>query len=162
MRRALWVAWVAAALVMGVGCEQPSSQKAKSAFLVRPEAIEFGPAALGRTKSFKLKIANGGRAAYRVEGAVSSVPNVEIPPFEPFVLSAGGEQEIEVHFTPQVEGVVQGMVEILTYSESDGLVPVNGRGVKAFVSRPRSLECSGGSMLIIMVRSLGSSAGGAS
>src|SRR4051812_48321381 len=65
MSRALWVAWVAAALVVGVGCERPSSQKAKSAFLVRPETIEFGPAALGRTKSFKLKIANGGRASYR-------------------------------------------------------------------------------------------------
>ena len=138
MRRALWVAWVAAALVVGVACERPSSQKAKSAFLVRPEAIEFGPAALGRTKAFKLKIANGGRASYRVEGAVSSVPNVVIPPFEPFTLSAGGEQEIEVHFTPQVEGVVQGMVEILSDSEDSGLVPVNGRGVKAFVEVPET------------------------
>ncbi|WP_164017315.1 choice-of-anchor D domain-containing protein [Pyxidicoccus trucidator] len=136
MRRALWVAWVAAALVMGVACERPSSQKAKSAFVVRPEMIEFGPSALGRTKSFKLKIANGGRASYRVEGAVSSVPNVVIPPFEPFTLSAGGEQEIEVHFTPRVEGVVQGMVEILTDAEVEGVVPVNGRGVKAFVEVP--------------------------
>ena len=136
MRRALWVAWVAAALVVGLGCEQPSSQKAKSAFVVRPELIEFGPAALGRTKSFKLKIANGGRAAYRVEGAVSSVPNVEIPPFAPFTLAAGGEQEIEVHFTPQVEGVVQGMVEIVTDAEVEGLVQVKGRGVKAFIEVP--------------------------
>ncbi|MFP2928335.1 choice-of-anchor D domain-containing protein [Pyxidicoccus sp. 3LG] len=139
MRRALWVAWVAAALVVGVACERPSSQKAKSAFLVRPEVIEFGPAALGRTKTFKLKLANGGRASYRVEGAVSSVPNVEIPPFEPFTLSAGGEQEIEIHFTPQVEGVVQGMVEILTDSESGGEVPVSGRGVKAFVEVPETV-----------------------
>ncbi|MFP2906705.1 choice-of-anchor D domain-containing protein [Pyxidicoccus sp. 3LFB2] len=139
MRRALWVAWVAAAaMVAGVACERPSSQKAKSAFVVRPEMIEFGPAALGRTKSFKLKIANGGRASYRVEGAVSSVPNVEIPPFEPFTLSAGGEQEIEVHFTPQVEGVVQGMVEVITDAEVEGLVPVNGRGVKAFVEVPET------------------------
>ncbi|MCP3141246.1 choice-of-anchor D domain-containing protein [Pyxidicoccus xibeiensis] len=138
MRRALWVAWVAAAVVVAVGCERPSSQKANSAFLVRPEVIEFGPAALGRTKTFKLKLANGGRASYRVEGAVSSVPNVEIPPFEPFTLSAGGEQEIEVHFTPQVEGVVQGMVEILTDSESSGEVPVSGRGVKAFVEVPET------------------------
>ncbi|NPC84933.1 choice-of-anchor D domain-containing protein, partial [Pyxidicoccus fallax] len=100
--------------------------------------IEFGPAALGRTKSFKLKLANGGRASYRVEGAVSSVPNVEIPPFEPFTLSAGAEREIEVHFTPQVEGVVQGSVEILSDSEDSGEVPVNGRGVKAFVEVPET------------------------
>ncbi|QSQ27854.1 choice-of-anchor D domain-containing protein [Pyxidicoccus parkwayensis] len=138
MRRALWVAWVAAALVLGVGCERPSPQKAKSAFVVRPETIEFGPAALGRTKSFKLKIANGGRASYRVEGATSSVPNVEVPPFEPFVLSAGAEQEIEIHFTPQVEGVVQGMVDIITDADDGGQVPVNGRGVKAFVEVPET------------------------
>jgi hypothetical protein len=125
-------------MVVGVACERPSSQKAKSAFLVRPETIEFGPAALGRTKSFKLKIANGGRASYRVEGAVSSVPNVVIPPFEAFTLASGAEQEIEVHFTPQVEGVVQGMVEILSDSEDSGLVPVNGRGVKAFVEVPET------------------------
>ncbi|MBZ4417001.1 choice-of-anchor D domain-containing protein [Myxococcus sp. RHSTA-1-4] len=136
MRRALWVAWVAAVLVVGVACEQPSSQKAKSAFLVRPEKIDFGPSALGRTKTFKLKVANGGRASYRVEGAVSSVPNVVIPPFEPFTLSAGAEQELEIHFTPQVEGVVQGQVEILTDSGEPGEVPVNGRGVKAFVEVP--------------------------
>jgi hypothetical protein len=130
------VAWVAAALLVGVACDRPSSQKAKSAFVVRPEKIEFGPAALGRTKTLKLKVANGGRASYRVEGAVSSVPNVVIPPFEPFTLAAGAEQEIEVHFTPQVEGVVQGTVEILSDAEASGEVPVNGRGVKAFVEVP--------------------------
>ncbi|HZI14580.1 MAG TPA: choice-of-anchor D domain-containing protein [Myxococcus sp.] len=136
MRSALWVAWVAAALLVGVGCDRPSSQKAKSAFVVRPETIEFGPAALGRTKTLKVRIANGGRASYRVEGAVSSVPNVEIPPFEPFSLAAGGEQDIEVRFTPQVEGVVQGSIEILTDADGSGDVPVSGRGVKAFVEVP--------------------------
>jgi hypothetical protein len=136
MRSALWVAWVAAALLVGVGCDRPSSQKAKSAFLVRPETIDFGPAALGRTKTLKVRVANGGRASYRVEGAVSSVPNVAIPAFEPFTLSAGGEQEIEVHFTPQVEGVVQGSIELITDAEGSGEVPVNGRGVKAFVEVP--------------------------
>ncbi len=133
MRRAFGVVGLVAAMVMAVACERPASQKAKSAFVVRPETIDFGPAALGHTKTLKVRIANAGRASYRVEGAVSSVPNVDIPPFEPFVLPAGGEQEIEVHFLPQVEGEIQGQVEILTDAEAGGRVPVKGRGVKAFI-----------------------------
>ncbi|TQF11164.1 choice-of-anchor D domain-containing protein, partial [Myxococcus llanfairpwllgwyngyllgogerychwyrndrobwllllantysiliogogogochensis] len=136
MRRVFWVAWVAAALVFGMGCERPSSQRAKSAFVVRPETIDFGPAALGRTKSFKLKVTNAGRASYRVEGAVSSIPNVSVPPFEPFTLGAGAEREIEVHFKPDVEGSVQGSLELLTDADSQGEVPVSGRGVKAFLEVP--------------------------
>jgi len=136
MRSALWVAWVAVALVVGMGCERPASQKAKSAFVVRPETLDFGPSALGRTKVLKLKVSNGGRASYRVEGALSSIPNVTVPPFEPFSLSAGAEREIEVRFTPDVEGAVQGALELLTDSESKGAVPVVGMGVKAFVEVP--------------------------
>ncbi|WP_426750853.1 choice-of-anchor D domain-containing protein [Myxococcus sp. Y35] len=136
MRRAFGAVGLVAAMVLAVACERPASQKAKSAFVVRPEAIDFGPAALGHTKTFKLRIANAGRASYRVEGAISSVPNVDIPPFEPFVLSAGGEQEIEIHFAPQVEGEIQGQVEILTDAEVSGRVPVSGRGVKAFIEVP--------------------------
>ncbi|WP_426746883.1 choice-of-anchor D domain-containing protein [Myxococcus faecalis] len=136
MRRLFWVAWVAVALVVGTGCERPSSQRAKSAFVVRPETIDFGPAALGRTKSFKLKVTNGGRASYRVEGATSTIPNVTVPPFEPFTLGAGAEREIEVHFKPEVEGSVQGSLELITDADAQGQVPVSGRGVKAFVEVP--------------------------
>ncbi|NVJ22540.1 choice-of-anchor D domain-containing protein [Myxococcus sp. AM011] len=138
MRRVFWVAWVAAALVLGMGCDRPSSQRAKSAFLVRPETIDFGASALGRTKSFKLKLTNGGRAAYRVEGALSSIPNVSVPPFEAFTLGAGAEREIEVHFKPDVEGTVQGSLELITDADSRGEVPVSGRGVKAFLEVPET------------------------
>ncbi len=133
MRRAFGVVGLVAAMMVAAACERPASQRAKSAFVVRPETIDFGPAALGHTKAVKLRISNAGRASYRVEGAISSVPNVSIPPFEPFVLSAGGEAEVEVHFMPQVEGEVQGQVEILSDAEFGGQVPVRGRGVKAFI-----------------------------
>ncbi|QSQ16612.1 choice-of-anchor D domain-containing protein [Myxococcus landrumensis] len=136
MRRLYWVAWVAWVLVLG--CEPPSSQRARSAFVVNPEAIDFGAAAVGRTKSLKLRVTNGGRASYRVEGAVSSIPNVTVPSFEPFILSGGGEREIEVLFKPDVEGPVQGSLELITDADSRGDVPVLGRGVKAFVEVPET------------------------
>ncbi len=130
-----WAAWVAVAVAV-VGCDSPSSKKAQSSFAARPGALDFGPAALGRTKTLKLKLANAGRASYRVEGATVSVPNITVPPFEAFTLSAGAEREIDVHFTPQVEGPVQGQVELLTDAdEADGAtsVAVSGIGVKAWV-----------------------------
>ncbi|MBE4752539.1 choice-of-anchor D domain-containing protein [Corallococcus sp. ZKHCc1 1396] len=137
-----WVA-VAVALAMGVwtgGCERPASHQARTGFAARPELLEFGASALGRTKAMKLRLANQGRASYRVEGARSSLPNVSIPPFEPFTLSAGAEQEIEVRFTPDVEGDVQGQLEVLTDAsgESVAQVPVTGRGVKALVEVPET------------------------
>ncbi|MFP2958272.1 choice-of-anchor D domain-containing protein [Myxococcus sp. 1LA] len=153
MRGAFGLVALVAAMVTVGACERPASQKAKSAFVVRPEIVDFGPAALGHTKTFKLRIANAGRASYRVEGAISSVPNVDIPPFEPFVLSAGGEQDIEIHFNPQVEGEVQGMVEILTDAEVGGRVPVSGRGVKAFIEvSPEAIDFGNVAMGLVEMR----------
>lgn len=132
-------AWVAVAAAL-VACERPTSHQARTAFAARPEVIEFGASAVGRTKTVKLRLANGGRAPYRVEGALSSLPNVQVPPFEPFTLASGAEQEIDVRFTPDVEGAVQGQVEILTDADGDtpATVPVSGRGVKALVEVPET------------------------
>jgi len=135
-----WVvlaAWACAAAVAG-GCDRPGSngRGARAAFAARPEVLEFGPAALGSTKTVKLRLANGGRAPVRIEGALSSVPNVEVPPFEPFSLSAGGETELEVRFKPEVEGSVEGVVEIFTdadATEKTSQVSFSGLGVKALV-----------------------------
>ncbi len=133
-----WVGWAALAwvAVAVVGCDSPTSKKAQSSFAARPGTLDFGPAAVGRTKTLKLKLANAGRASYRVEGATVSVPNITVPPFEAFTLSAGAEREIDVNFTPQVEGPVQGVVELLTDADqADGAtsVDVSGVGVKAWV-----------------------------
>jgi hypothetical protein len=120
------------------GCDRPGSngRGARAAFAARPEVLEFGPAAVGSTKSVKLRLANGGRAPVRIEGALSSVPNVEVLPFEPFSLSAGGETELEVRFKPEVEGSVEGVVEIFTDADSSdkaSQVSFSGLGVKAMV-----------------------------
>ncbi|ADO71134.1 choice-of-anchor D domain-containing protein [Stigmatella aurantiaca] len=137
-RRWAWVvAWVCVAGGLG-GCDRPNSgNRVRTGFAARPQALAFGPAALGSTKTVKLRLANEGRAPLRVEGASVSVPNVEIAPFEPFSLSAGGEYELEVRFSPAVEGPVQGVVEILTDADSDGSagsrVNFEGLGVKAWV-----------------------------
>ena len=96
------VAWACVAAAAG-GCDRPGSngRGARAAFAARPEVLEFGPAAVGSTKTVKLRLANEGRAPVRIEGALSNVPNVEVPPFEPFSLSAGAEYEVEVRFKPE-------------------------------------------------------------
>ncbi|RKG85851.1 choice-of-anchor D domain-containing protein [Corallococcus terminator] len=126
---------VALATVVWTACERPESHQARTGFAARPELLEFGASALGRTKTMKLRLANQGRASYRVEGARSTLPNVSVPSFDPFTLSAGAEQEIEVRFTPDVEGDIQGQLEVLTDASGEAVaqVPVTGRGVKALV-----------------------------
>lgn len=137
-RRWGWWAAALAWMVVAVGCDRLSSRQAQSGFVANPQVLDFGPAAVGRTKTLKLKVANTGRASYRVNGATVSVPNIVVPPFEAFTLNAGGEREIDVNFTPQVEGGVQGAVELLTDADgadADGImrVGVTGTGVKAWV-----------------------------
>ncbi|WP_224367355.1 choice-of-anchor D domain-containing protein [Hyalangium versicolor] len=130
------VAWACVAAATGCDRQSSNGRGARTAFAARPEVLEFGPAALGSAKTVKLRLANEGRAPLRVEGASVSVPNVEVVPFEPFSLSAGGEQEVEVRFSPAVEGTVQGVVEIFTDADSDGKasqVAFSGQGVKAWV-----------------------------
>ncbi|RKH48996.1 choice-of-anchor D domain-containing protein [Corallococcus llansteffanensis] len=141
MAKARWAAVaVMVAAVALAACERPSSHQARTGFAARPELLEFGASAVGRTKTMKLRLANQGRASYRVEGARSSLPHVSIPPFEPFTLSSGAEQEIEVRFTPDVEGAVQGQLEVLTDASGEAVatVPVTGRGVKALVEVPET------------------------
>ena len=109
------------------------SQQARTGFAARPELLEFGAAAVGRTKTMKLRLANEGRASYRVEGALRAAQRGRSP-FEPFALTAGGEHEIEVRFTPDVEGAVQGQVELFTDAGRRGDAGArHGRGVKALV-----------------------------
>ncbi|HEX8698492.1 MAG TPA: choice-of-anchor D domain-containing protein, partial [Myxococcaceae bacterium] len=137
--RWVWLAAWACVVAVAGGCDRPSSygKGARAAFAARPQVLEFGPAAVGSTKTVKLRLANEGRASMRIEGAVSDVPNVEVPAFEPVTLSAGAEHEVEVRFTPQVEGSVQGVVRILTDADDEGnsgsQVSVAGLGVKAWV-----------------------------
>ncbi len=134
-----WLAaWACVAAAVGA-CDRPSSygKGARAVVAARPEQIQFGPAAVGSTKTMKLRLSNEGRAPVRIEGALSSVPNVEVPPFEPFSLSAGAEHEVELRFSPEVEGTVQGVVEIFTDADSEqgagSSVGFSGMGVRAWV-----------------------------
>ncbi|WP_223634822.1 choice-of-anchor D domain-containing protein [Corallococcus sp. EGB] len=139
MRGLRWLL-LAVAVAAGTGCERPHSQQARTGFAARPELLEFGAAAVGRTKTMTLRLANEGRASYRVEGARASLPNVTITAFEPFTLTAGAEHELEVRFTPDVEGAVQGQLEVFTDASGGAAtqVPVSGRGVKALVEVPET------------------------
>ncbi|OJT23677.1 hypothetical protein BO221_16950 [Archangium sp. Cb G35] len=142
-----WVC-VAACLMalVGAGCDRPSSHRAPSGLGASPEKLEFGLSAVGVTKTMKVRLSNRGRAPFMVHGARATLPNVEVVPFDAFELKAGGEREVEVHFTADVEGTVSGMLEVLTDADNVGREGVaklglDGQGVKAFVEVPgRALD----------------------
>jgi hypothetical protein len=134
-----WVCVVACVVaVVGLGCERQSSKQARSGLVAAPEKLEFGPAALGVTKTMTLRLTNGGRAPFTVQGVVPTLPNVKVPPFEPFELKAGEDREVEVRFAPDVEGPVEGLLEVLTDASNaneEGVARfgVTGRGVKSLL-----------------------------
>ncbi|HYO74539.1 MAG TPA: choice-of-anchor D domain-containing protein [Archangium sp.] len=139
---------VAACLMtlVGAGCDRPSSHRAPSGLGASPEKLEFGLSAVGVTKTMKVRLSNRGRAPFMVHGARATLPNVEVTPFDAFELKAGGEREVEVRFTADVEGAVAGQLEVLTDADNVGREGVaklglDGQGVKAFVDVPgRTLD----------------------
>ncbi len=142
-----WVCLAACLMALaGVGCERPSSHRAPSGLGASPEKLEFGLSAVGVTRTMKVRLSNRGRAPFTVHGATASLPNVEVEPFEAFELKAGGEREVEVRFTADVEGEVQGVLEVLTDADNAGRegvakLGVGGQGVKAWVEVPvRSID----------------------
>jgi hypothetical protein len=134
--------WVCVAVCMmalvGVGCDRPTSHQARSGLAATPETLDFGLSAVGVSKTMKVRLSNRGRAPFRVQGATANLPNMEVVPFEAFELKAGGEHEVEVRFTADVEGKVQGMLEVLTDADNVGKegvaqVGMSGQGVKAWL-----------------------------
>ena len=142
-----WVC-VAACLMalVGAGCDRPSSHRAPSGLGASPEKLEFGPSAVGVAKTMKVRLSNRGRAPFMVHGARATLPNVEVAPFDAFELKAGGEREVEVRFTADVEGAVSGVLEVLTDADNVGKEGVaklglDGQGVKAWLEVPaRSID----------------------
>ncbi len=148
-----------ACVAAAAGCDRQGSsgRGARAAFSARPEVLDFGPAAVGSSKTAKLRLANEGRAALRVEGATVSVPNVEVVSFEPFSLSAGGEHEVEVRFSPEVEGTVQGVVQLFTDADDgkSSQVSFSGQGVKAWVEvKSQALDFGNVSLETVEMRDL--------
>ncbi len=134
-----WVCVAACLLaVAGMGCEGRTSQRAKSGLVTTPEALEFGPSAVGVPKVMKVRLVNRGRAPFMVHGVSSSLANVRVEGFEGFELGGGAERELEVVFTPDVEGSVKGVLEVLTDASNVGeegvaRLGMEGLGVKALV-----------------------------
>src|SRR5687768_1326414 len=99
--------WVCVAVCMmalvGTGCDRPTSHQARSGLAATPETLDFGLSAVGVPKTMKVRLSNRGRAPFLVQGATANLPNMEVVPFEPFELKAGGEHEVEVRFTADVE-----------------------------------------------------------
>ncbi|WPB75791.1 choice-of-anchor D domain-containing protein [Archangium violaceum] len=109
-----------------------------SKLTVSPRELAFGLSAVGVTRVMKVRLANDGWAPLTIHGVGSTLPNVEVVPFESFTLRSGGARELGVRFTPDAEGVVRGVLEVITDADNvsqEGVMRlgVTGQGVKAWV-----------------------------
>ncbi|MFN7130982.1 MAG: choice-of-anchor D domain-containing protein, partial [Myxococcales bacterium] len=105
--------------------------------------MDYGPVALGSASIRELKISNRGRAQIHVSGLNIPAPfSVSGFPAEGVYLASGQERRFEVVFSPPVEGVYRGGLEVFADDrEEPRAVSLLGRGVKAFVTcRPDPLD----------------------
>ena len=82
-----------------------------------PEAISFGVVELGSSTMAIVTITNVGFAPLTVTAlnvSVSPVFFLDAPPATPFFLTQGMSQDVIVLFTPQVDGLVSGSLEIVS------------------------------------------------
>jgi hypothetical protein len=129
------LASVAVCVVVGVaGCRDGGELLGRSpaAYQVTPGALDFGPTALGERRLETVRVANTGRAPFRVRELRSTAPRIEVADFSPFELAGGEARELQVTFEPEVEGDVQGA--LILHGDGDaaqGQIPVAGQGVLA-------------------------------
>ncbi|HEX8825745.1 MAG TPA: choice-of-anchor D domain-containing protein [Archangium sp.] len=146
--------WMCLALclltVVGAGCEQSSPSPRDMAYLTAsPQVLEFGASAVGVSRTMKVRLANHGRAGLGIHGASAIPSTLEVTPFEPFVLEAGDERELEVRFAPDAEGEVRGVLEVRTDANNVGRegvmrLGVGGQGVRTRVEvRTSALDFGG-------------------
>ncbi|MBI3183723.1 MAG: choice-of-anchor D domain-containing protein [Myxococcales bacterium] len=126
------------------GCGGDWLLKTRAAILVAPGAIDFGPTAVGTTRSVPVELKNDGRAPVRVHRVASTLAFAGVEELEPFTLAAGESRELPVAFSPEVEGAVFGELSIETdaavedeasKSREPGVarVSIAGLGVRAYV-----------------------------
>ncbi|AKJ04709.1 flagellar associated PapD-like protein [Archangium gephyra] len=119
--------------VVGTSCKpQEPSKLAVRAYL------EFGASAVGVSRVRTVVLANEGGAPLTIHGVTATGASVEVSPLGPFELEAGATRELEVRFTPDMEGVVRGELEVR--SDASNVAPsgvvrlkVAGVGVKSLV-----------------------------
>jgi len=122
--------------VLGAGCKDGGSGtgNAVAGFVANPEALDFGPTALGQPKTLDLQVVNSGRAPFKVLGITPSVGNVQVQDFTPFTLPGGDTRTLHVVFAPQAEGELHGVLKLDTDTGkgAGAQLKVAGVGVKAY------------------------------
>jgi hypothetical protein len=126
-----------AGLWAAAGCKDGNggTGTATSGFRALPEALDFGPTALGQPKTLELKVENRGRSPFTVLEATPSVANVAVEDFQPFELAGGESRALRITFSPSVEGELRGVISLRTdVSDTRGAsqLPIAGTGVKAY------------------------------
>lgn len=132
-----WVAWAVLVAAAATGCREGNLHRAPANLNALPHAVDFGPAALGVSKNSKVLLRNDGRAPMSITGLRSTSATVEILDSN-FLLEGGEEREIEVLFTPEVEGPMRGLLYVETDAAETGeggVLPIDmsGLGVKSIV-----------------------------
>ncbi|HEX8437686.1 choice-of-anchor D domain-containing protein [Archangium sp.] len=117
--------------VVAVGCEAREPSKLS----VLPRDLEFNPSPIGVARVEKVFLVNEGGEPLTIHGATATASSLEVPSFEPFTLEAGATRNLEVRFTPDVEGPVRVELEVRTDASNVGpegvlRVKVSGQGVR--------------------------------
>ncbi|RMG17111.1 MAG: choice-of-anchor D domain-containing protein [Deltaproteobacteria bacterium] len=115
-------------------CEGGGVGQLDASIEVTPSTVDFGKTPLGVTRTSTLKIRNGGTFRLRAENFQTSAPFGTAN--EPIELLPGAEAEVELTFTPDMVGHVQGT---LTFESNDPEAPevtvtLAGEGIEAAVA----------------------------
>jgi hypothetical protein len=109
---------------------------------IMPASLNFGTVVTGSTVDLQVSVMNTGSAPLNVSPAVGSNVITPIPPFSlvsplsPFTVPAGGLQIITVRFTPTIEGVLTGSLNLLTNDPDEIIVIVPLSGIGTTPSAP--------------------------
>jgi photosystem II stability/assembly factor-like uncharacterized protein len=82
------------------------------AISVTPASLDFGAVAVGATKDLALTVSNGGTAPLTVGALSTSAPFAVVSPAVPFMVAAGGGQQVTVRFAPSTAGSASGTLSI--------------------------------------------------
>lgn len=99
---------------------------------VTPSSINFEDTYIGETSQSTITISNTGLASLEVNNIQSSNTNFDVD-ITSFVLEPGNSQEVEISFTPNNIGIIEGIIQIESNDPETDIyeIAVAGTGVEA-------------------------------
>ena len=113
--------WAILIAVVATGCCDRSLNSVSGVLKLGPEAVDFGATAMGREKSAMVEVRNDGNAQLRIESLASPIHGIEVSQGEPFTLAVGERRMLQVRCKPEVEGLIEGLIELIEQWINDGM-----------------------------------------